>query len=314
MTELLPVSIVVPVLNEAITIHELLDKLRQQTMRPAEIIFCDAGSTDGTPNLIQEWWQKHGTPVIKLTIIKLPGAMPGGGRNMGVRTSSNPWIAFIDAGITPNIDWLEQLWRHAESLKAKAVFGTCQFYAEGIVQRAACALSYGVGASHSVVPASLFAREVFENAGYFREDLRAAEDLLWMQVIDAHYPRMNCEKALVTYTHFPATQCAIAKKWYVIQLHTVYANTRKLQQYVYISAPFILFGIWMINHSLALWILLAYITLRGVIDPCKRSKSIFWWKGEPMAFFMAVPTAIIIDTCKLSANLVAYIRLSFKRN
>lgn len=40
----LPVSVVIPMLNEAATLVELLEGLKAQTARPTELIFVDAGA------------------------------------------------------------------------------------------------------------------------------------------------------------------------------------------------------------------------------------------------------------------------------
>ena len=310
----IPVAVIVPVLNEADTIHELLGNLILQTRLPAEIIIVDAGSSDNTSHIIQAWWAQYGSESITLRTIDCPGAMPGRGRNEGTKAAQSPWIAFIDAGITPHADWLEQLWDCANELKQEAVFGTCEFQASGNLQLAVCALSYGVGAKHSVVPASLFSRNVFARAGFFREDLRCAEDQLWMQSVDKNYPRTNCRNALVTYTHFPKDLNSIARKWYFYQLHTVHAGTKKLQQLVYLYAPVLLALLWFTSTSYIICALVAYILVRGVIDPWRKSGYKQWWKGQSLAFFTAIFTVVIMDICKLSATLAAHLRLNSRHS
>ena len=46
-----PVSLVVPVLNEAESLPDLLQALKAQSHRPDEIIFTDAGSTSLQPSI-----------------------------------------------------------------------------------------------------------------------------------------------------------------------------------------------------------------------------------------------------------------------
>ena len=101
-----PVSLVIPILNEAESLPELLQALKAQSHRPDEIIFSDAGSTDGSPALIEAWWRDQGWEHGSCRVLLRPGAMPGAGRNAGVRAARNEWIAFIDGGITPASDWL----------------------------------------------------------------------------------------------------------------------------------------------------------------------------------------------------------------
>jgi glycosyltransferase involved in cell wall biosynthesis len=52
------VSIVVPAYNEARTIEEVINRLEQLDLR-LEILICDDGSTDGTPQLAKRLEQEH---------------------------------------------------------------------------------------------------------------------------------------------------------------------------------------------------------------------------------------------------------------
>lgn len=295
-----PVAIVLPTLNEAESLPELLDALAAQTVRPAEIIFCDAGSTDGTPEIIEAWWPSHGWEGSKLQVLHRPGALPGAGRNHGIRAAHSPWIAFLDGGIVPEHDWLERLLACAESQGAKAMFGVCSFVTSGTVARAVCALSYGFGAIHPVVPASLFRREVFDEVGFFREDLRAAEDILWVRQLERSLgPREVCNAARVHYAHFPGTLWSAAWKWYVIQQSTVVAGARLWQLIAY--PLFFLGGLACVILSPVAGALLffCYLLARGVLDPLRRSGWSRWWLGESMAFPAAIILAAMLDIAKL---------------
>ena len=53
----------VPAYNEAATIADTLDSLRQQTITPAEIIVIDDCSTDGTAAVARAWYARRPTPV-----------------------------------------------------------------------------------------------------------------------------------------------------------------------------------------------------------------------------------------------------------
>ena len=50
-----PISVVVPVRNEAATLPELLAALIRQSITPAEIVLVDTGSTDSSIAIAQEW-------------------------------------------------------------------------------------------------------------------------------------------------------------------------------------------------------------------------------------------------------------------
>ena len=74
------ISVVVPVRDEESSIRDLLNALLRQTLRPTEIVITDAGSSDSTVEIIEEF-VKAGAPV---KLIHERGALLGRGRNIGV--------------------------------------------------------------------------------------------------------------------------------------------------------------------------------------------------------------------------------------
>ena len=316
-----PVTLVIPILNEAESLPELLQALKAQSHRPDEIIFSDAGSTDGSPALIEAWWRDEGWEHGSCSVLLRPGAMPGAGRNAGVRAARNDWIAFIDGGITPACDWLEQLCRHAQSSLALAVFGVCHFSAQAPFAKAVCALSYGHGAVHPVIPASLFANRVFDEIGEFPAHLRAGEDLVWMAVLQARYgAREICKSARVSYRHFPTGWRQALRKWRVTELHCVLAGVRTGQQTLYLFGLPTLYVFFGAGGSVGAAVFVAYLLLRGVIDPTWRSMDRPWWGGQPGAACIALPLVAALDLAKwlgivqgIGARLVAKIGFDGKR-
>ena len=83
------VTVVAPILNEANSLPQLLAALKAQTHRPRELIFSDAGSTDGSVALIENWWRTERWEKTDCQMLRRPRAMPGAGRNAGVRAASN---------------------------------------------------------------------------------------------------------------------------------------------------------------------------------------------------------------------------------
>jgi len=293
------VAVVVPMLNEAASIQKLLAGLAAQTRRPEEIILCDAGSTDGSRELAETWWAKNAWHGANMRILSKPGALPGAARNTGVSAAHSPWIAFIDGGIVPETNWIENLLGCAEALGARAVFGICDFSASDS-QRAICALTYGYEATHPVLPASLFHRELFQAIGPFREDLRSAEDILWIRSFTRLFGAMPvCREARVHYSiHFPRTLTAIFKKWRMNTRSTVKAGVRKGQHVVYLLGLPVLWLTPLFNLPLGLTLIFAYVLARGIIDPARRSADAIWWRGLPGAFFKAIITAAVLDLAK----------------
>lgn len=294
-----PVSLVIPILNEAESLPELLLALKAQRHRPNEIIFSDAGSTDGSQALIESWWQREGWEGASCLILARPGAMPGAGRNAGVNVARNHWIAFIDGGITPASDWLEQLCLHAQVMQAPAVFGVCHFSAHASFAKAVCALSYGHGTSHPVIPASLFARNIFEELGGFPAHLRAGEDLVWMRALRSHYGALVVnDAARVSYTHFPTGWRQALRKWRITELHCVLAGVRTLQQVVYLLGLPCLYSLVVYGGSKGGGVFFVYLFFRGFIDPMRRSLDCPWWGARPGAALIAPLLVAALDIAK----------------
>lgn len=304
--DLIPAAIVVPVVNEALTLPCLLDAIAQQTRRPAELVFVDGGSRDGSAALINDWWRRSGWSGAQCTVLANPGGLPGGNRNAGVRHAGQPWIAFLDGGIEPARDWLEHLFRHAANTSSRAVSGMCRFDGTTAVELAVCALSSGAGAIVPVLPASLFRREIFSEAGFFRDDLRSAEDLEWLRrLARAGIERSICADALVGYRHFPDAPGAAIRKWFLYEKNTTRAGVRRAQQNAYLAALAVLLLIAALSLPLATACAGFYWVARGIADPVRRSRSLWWWKKAPAAFIYAAMLGPCLDLAKLAGIIVS---------
>ena len=93
----LPVSIIIPTLNEAKTLPSLLRSLEKQTMQPKEIIIADAFSTDATRSIAKKF---HCTIV--------DGGLPGKGRNAGAKVATQEILLFLDADVILPVRFLEK--------------------------------------------------------------------------------------------------------------------------------------------------------------------------------------------------------------
>src|SRR5205085_7883411 len=100
------VSVVVPAFNEEQSIVRLLEALAGQTLRPAEIVVADGGSTDRTRALVREFGARSTVPVV---LVESGRGLPGRNRNLAIARASREWVACVDAGTVPRRDWLERL-------------------------------------------------------------------------------------------------------------------------------------------------------------------------------------------------------------
>ena len=182
------VSIVIPVRDEEHSIRELLDSLLAQTRPPDEIVITDGGSVDATPQIIDEYIRK-GAPV---RLIRPGAALPGRGRNLGAAQASHEWLAFTDAGIRLANNWLEALTTAAETDDSiDVVYGSWQPVTNTFFKQCAAIAYVPPPTSHNgtitrprFIASTLLRREAWQKVKGFPEDLRSAEDLIFMDRVE----------------------------------------------------------------------------------------------------------------------------------
>lgn len=182
------VSVIVPVRDEEHSIRGLLDSLLAQTRPPDEIVLTDGGSVDATPQIVEEYI-RQGAPV---RLIRAGAALPGRGRNLGAAQASFEWLAFTDAGIRVANNWLEALVAKAQTDDAiDVVYGSWQPLTDTFFKQCA-AIAYvpppiphhGVLTRPRSIASTLLRREVWQAVNGFPEDLRSAEDLIFMDRVE----------------------------------------------------------------------------------------------------------------------------------
>lgn len=196
---MMKLSVVVPVRNEAASIRALLDGLLDQTLPPGEIVVVDGGSTDSTIEIISEFID-DGAP---LRLLREINSLPGRSRNKGAAAANHEWIAFIDAGTKPECDWLALL--SAKAGNADVVYGSYQPVVDTLFKE--CAVMAYMSPPSEIegklvrsrsVASLLLKREVWQAIGGFPEDLRSAEDLLFLNAIEeTNYRIAKAPDALV---------------------------------------------------------------------------------------------------------------------
>ena len=100
------VSLIFTVRDEAHSLPALLLSLERQTRPPDEVVVVDAGSRDGTLDLLRCWAQQQAFPV---HLLVEPGCSISRGRNAAIEAAQGPIIAVTDAGVTLEPDWLARL-------------------------------------------------------------------------------------------------------------------------------------------------------------------------------------------------------------
>lgn len=266
------VSVIVPVRDEEHSIRELLDSLLKQTRPPDEIMITDGGSVDATPQIIDEYIQQ-GAPV---RLLRAGPALPGRGRNLGAAAATYEWLAFTDAGIRLNRDWLETLVaRAAQDDSVDIVYGSWEPVTDTFFKECA-AIAYvpppsprdGIVARPRFIASTLLRREAWERVGGFPEDLRSAEDLIFMDRLEAAGYRAVFEPRAQVHWNLRPTLLTTFKRFLVYSRNNIRAG---------------LWRQWQATILFRYAMLLVLFVLALLIDP--------WWVLVPVGAWLLMLAA-----------------------
>lgn len=188
-------SIVTTVLDDRNGLLALLDALAAQTVPPAELVVVIGGSTDGTREVLADW-----NGPFPLRVIEAPGSNISEGRNIGIRAAAGERVACTDAGCRPLPGWIEAFDRAGEVDLATGIY---LVQGQTPLERALAVSLYPspdeisdeslptrtwqrlfgrrFEADHATGRSMAFSKHAWEQAGGFREDLHAGEDIAFSQ-------------------------------------------------------------------------------------------------------------------------------------
>jgi glycosyltransferase involved in cell wall biosynthesis len=93
-----PISIVIPTYNRIDVLPNCLRHLEQQTWNDFEVVVVDDGSTDATPQFLQQY---AASGKLRLRFTRQPNSGPARARNLGVSLTQSPICLFIGDDILP---------------------------------------------------------------------------------------------------------------------------------------------------------------------------------------------------------------------
>jgi glycosyltransferase involved in cell wall biosynthesis len=120
------VSIIIPTYNEEKDIGECLSSLNGQSYKNFEIIVVDDGSTDKTKEIIKELHKKDK----RVILIEGEHKGPGFSRNLGAKNAKGEILAFVDADMTFDKDYIKHLIKPILEDKLGKIIGTTHDYEE----------------------------------------------------------------------------------------------------------------------------------------------------------------------------------------
>ncbi|HXD32579.1 MAG TPA: glycosyltransferase [Pyrinomonadaceae bacterium] len=300
------ISVIVPVRNEEKTIATLLDALLSQSLPATEIAITDGGSTDATTSIIQSYIDK-GAPI---RLIRTTKALPGRGRNLAIEHSSSEWLAFTDAGIEPQSTWLASLAEKAADDAVDVVFGSYEPKTNTFFQECA-AIAYitppteieGRLMRHRSIASTLMRRSVWEAVGGFPENLRSAEDLLFMNRIEAANFRIRYAPLAVVRWELQPTLFKTFKRFAIYSRNNIRAGlwkdwqaavfTRYVMLMVLLIPAYALGWSW-VTVPITMWILM--LLMRAVVS-LRRNQKIYpaGLARNFLRLLMLLPLLTVID-------------------
>jgi glycosyltransferase involved in cell wall biosynthesis len=193
------ISVIIPTFNRSYCLAESLDSVLGQSFKNYELIVVDDGSTDATPQLLDQYTDR-------LTYLKTSHAGPSAARNAGIRAAQGDYIAFLDSDDLWNPRKLE---RQIDLLKKMPDARICQteeiWIRNGVrVNPMKKHKKYSGWIFRQCLPlcivspsAVMLHRSIFDHVGLFDESMPACEDYdLWLRIAP-HYPIYLIDKPLI---------------------------------------------------------------------------------------------------------------------
>ena len=167
-------DVVIPVFNGADFVRDAIDSALAQTGVAVSVWVVDAGSTDGTVEIVRS---------INDARVELQSGegrlRAGAARNRGARLGSAPWLSFLDADDLWPRDRTKDLLASVVDPATDIVVGHVLAFEDE--EPALDAPLQADGTPRALLAGGvLFSRALFESVGAMLEDLRAGEFIEWL--------------------------------------------------------------------------------------------------------------------------------------
>ena len=213
-----PITLIIPHQNQRNALVSLLESITTWIILPDEIIIIDSSNQEleCEENFKNFCIQKN----ISLNIIQEKSIFPGHARNLGIQSSKNDLIAFLDVQTVPTKSWLQTTLEQFNSSDAVFVRGATLYAANTFKEKIIVASTFGFNALKTL-PGSLMHKEVFLKCGLFIDNVRAGEDGDWMSRTHLHKIPLVEGNEKITYIGLGKIGFRdIITKWYRNYKHT----------------------------------------------------------------------------------------------
>jgi len=241
------ITVAIPVRDEEQSVGKLLQGLLTQTRLPDEIVITDGGSQDRTKEIIADFINR-GAPV---KLISAGKALPGRGRNLAAAAANGDWLAFVDAGNEPDCDWLQTLVAKVDQDPTiDVVYGGWEPVTDSFFEECAAIIYVppptsvnGIVTRPRFIASSLMRQSVWRSVGGFPEDLRSAEDLLFMNRVERAGFKAALEPRARVRWHLRPTFGSTFKRFVVYARNNIRAGLWRQWQAPILTRYVMLFGL-----------------------------------------------------------------------
>ncbi len=309
---ILPVSVVVTVRNEVRTVGPLLDTLLCQSYLPSEIIVADAGSTDGTADVVRSYGDRE----VPVRLLVIPGANRGVGRNAAIRAARTEIIACTDAGSLVAPQWLFEITRPMlEDPEVVAVAGHTHAEARSLFEAVQAALLYSlpprVGnwlpSSRSVA----FRRSAWLEVGGYPEDAPGNEDALFALALRRlGTPLAIAPRAIVHWR--PRSNIAQLFRQYLLRARAD-GRARIFGLHYGRKALWYLLALALLLAGQWYWLLWVLLVVAAVVYLARRMLRVLELVSNPMGWLQAPAIIITVDIASVLGYLVGRLQAAPRR-
>jgi glycosyltransferase involved in cell wall biosynthesis len=170
------VSVVISTFERSAACERALASALKQTDEPLEVLICDDGSRDDTPERFREWERR----CEKVRYLRIPSntGTPAAARNLGIAHARGSWIAFLD----DDDEWHPNklaCQRTAIASQAADVIAANALRADGSVY-----FPDAPPVLTPTLPEMLRANPIITSSAVVRRSLAGFPDALWMRGIE----------------------------------------------------------------------------------------------------------------------------------
>ncbi|MDC0146036.1 glycosyltransferase family 2 protein [Amylibacter sp.] len=320
------VSLIIPSKNANKNLFKLLRCIPDWDVIPNEIIIVDSSHDKLTIPKYFNIFVKNNN--IKLSIIYGKNLYPGHARNIGINSSNNDLIAFLDTSTIPKRTWLSSGLEIVNTQNSEGVWGKTYYEADKFLTKIYRASTFGEQPIKTF-PGSILKKNVFNKCGLFIQTTRAGEDGDWMSRSIVHGLNISIPYEFLNYGKLNelSTQ-QIIRKWFRNYSYSSKLPYSKVHRdfYYYGSSFLAVLVAFNWNAVLASWdsdsdlyipnitkisilmLLISYTFIRGIFIPRRKGVSLKFI--FPINFIFISFFSGMLDFVKV----LAFVFAKFKKN